>query len=215
MPLLFTQHWDIIRGKEAVYEEFISRKFIPGCDGLGLKGVGGFYVQVGQGPRIISVKSAETMELFCSILGSLEFKKLTDELKEFVTKYQRTLLSPTGRIKSEEYKIQRGVWKFNQYYDLLPGIRQAYADFVINEYVPIMSQLEYLEITGGWNVLMGGISELITEFTFKHPVDIGQMLDSEQFRELTYKLRRDFIVNYKSRILRTTERFDEPRWFRL
>jgi hypothetical protein len=32
MTLLFTQHWDIIRGKEAAYEEFIAKKFIPGCD---------------------------------------------------------------------------------------------------------------------------------------------------------------------------------------
>jgi hypothetical protein len=51
---------------------------------LGLKGVGGFYVQVGQGPRIISVKSVETLEQFCSILGSPEFKALADELKEFM-----------------------------------------------------------------------------------------------------------------------------------
>lgn len=215
MPLLLTQHWDLIRGKEAAYEEFIGKKFIPGCDALGLKGVGGFYVQVGQGPRIISVKSVETLDAFCGIIASPEFKALSDELKEYVRNYHRTLLSPTGRVKSEEYKIQKGVWKFNQYYDLLPGARQGYSDFIINEYMPTLSQLDYLEITGGWNVLMGGISEIIAELTFKHPVDIGQMLDSEQFRELTYKLRRDFATNYRSRILRTTERFDEPRWFRL
>ena len=215
MPLLFTQHWDIIRGKEAAYEEFIAKKFIPGCNDLGLKGVGGFYVQVGQGPRIISVKSVETLEQFCTILGSPEFKALADELKEYLRNYHRTLLSPTGRVQSEEYKIRKGVWKFNQYYDLLPGVRQRYADFIINEYLPSLNKLDYLEITGGWNVLMGGISEIIAEMTFKHPVDIGQLLDSEQFRELTYTLRRDFATNYKSRILRTTEHFDEPRWFRL
>jgi len=215
MPLLFTQHWDMIRGKEAAYEEYIAKKFIPGCEALGLKAVGGYYVQVGQGPRIISVKAVETMDQFCAILGSPEFKALADGLKEVVKNYHRTLLAPTGRVKSEEYKIQKGVWKFNQYYDLLPGVREGYADFVINEYVPTLSQLDYLEITGGWNVLMGGIAEIISEFTFKHPVDIGQLLDSEQFRELTYKLRRDFATNYKSRIMRTTEHFDEPRWFRL
>jgi hypothetical protein len=215
MPLLFTQHWDMIRGKEAAYEEFIAKTFIPGCENLGLKAVGGYYVQVGQGPRIISVKSAETLEEFCAILGSPEFKTLADGLKELVKNYHRTLLSPMGRVKSKEYQIQKGVWKFNQYYDLLPGTREGYADFVINEYIPTLGKLDYLEVTGGWHVLMGGISEIISEFTFKHPVDIGQLLDSEQFRELTYKLRRDFATSYKSRILRTTEHFDEPRWFRL
>ena len=215
MSLLFTQHWDMIRGKEAAYEEYVAKKFIPGCEALGLKGVGGYYVQVGQGPRIISVKAVETLEEFCAVLGNPEFKALADGLKEVVKNYHRTLLSPTGRVKSESYKIQKGVWKFNQYYDLLPGVRQGYADFVINEYIPSLSQLDYVEITAGWNVLMGGISEIISEFTFKHPVDIGQLLDSEQFRELTFKLRRDFATNYKSRIMRTTEHFDEPRWFRL
>ena len=215
MTLLFTQHWDIIRGKEAAYEEFIAKKFIPGCNDLGLVGVGGFYVQVGQGPRIISVKRVEDLEQFCSILGSPEFKALADELKEYLRNYHRTLLSPTGRVKSEEYKIEKGVWKFIQYYNLLAGAREGYADFIINEYIPTLSKLDYVEITGGWNVLMGGISEIIAEMTFQHPVDIGQLLDSEQFRELTYKLRRDFATNYKSRILRTTEHFDEPRWFRL
>ncbi len=215
MSLLFTQHWDMIRGKEAAYEEYVAKKFIPGCEALGLKAVGGYYVQVGQGPRIISVKAVETLEEFCAVLGNPEFKALADGLKEVVKNYHRTLLSPTGRVKSEDYKIQKGVWKFNQYYDLLPGVRQGYADFVINEYIPNLSQLDYVEITGGWNVLMGGICEIISEFTFKHPVDIGQLLDSEQFRELTFKLRRDFATNYKSRIMRTTEHFDEPRWFRL
>ncbi len=215
MPLLFTQHWDIIRGKEAAYEDFIAKKFIPGCNDLGLVGVGGFYVQVGQGPRIISVKRVETLEQFCSILGSPEFKALADELKEYLRNYHRTLLSPTGRVKSEEYKIKKGVWKFLQYYDLLPGARPGYADFIINEYIPALNQLGYVEVTGGWNILMGGISEIIAELTFQSPVDIGQLLDSEQFRELTYTLRRDFATSYKSRILRTTEHFDEPRWFRL
>jgi hypothetical protein len=70
-------------------------------------------------------------------------------------------------------------------------------------------------LTGAWNVLIGGFSEIISEFTVKDPVDIGRLLGDENFREMTYTLQREFVTNYKSRILRTTARFDEPRWFRL
>jgi hypothetical protein len=63
--------------------------------------------------------------------------------------------------------------------------------------------------------VMGGISEIIAEFTFRDPVDIGRLLNSEEFRRITLKLRTLFVTNYASRILRCTERFEEPKWFRL
>ena len=52
MSLLFTQDWDVIRGKEDEYAEFVTNVFIPNCNKLGLQSVGGFYVQVGVGPKI-------------------------------------------------------------------------------------------------------------------------------------------------------------------
>jgi hypothetical protein len=69
--------------------------------------------------------------------------------------------------------------------------------------------------TEGWNVVLGGVSEIIGEFTFKDPVDIGRLLNNENFRRLNLMLKNELVINYQSRILRCTERFDEPRWFRL
>jgi hypothetical protein len=63
--------------------------------------------------------------------------------------------------------------------------------------------------------VIGGISEIIAELTFKDPLDIGRLLSNEEFRKLTLKLRTRFVSNYASRIMRCTERFDEPKWFRL
>jgi hypothetical protein len=85
----------------------------------------------------------------------------------------------------------------------------------MNEYIPTLSRVEYFEITGGWNVVLGGVSEIIGEFTFKDPVDIGRLLNNEDFRRLNLKLKNELVINYHSRILRCTERFDEPRWFKL
>ncbi len=132
-----------------------------------------------------------------------------------VYNYVAGVYEPTGNVKREKYSIQKGVWKFNQYYDLRPGIKKEYADFIMNEHIPALKDLDYLEITGGWNVLFGGFSEIIAEFTFKDPIDIGRLLNNEDFRKVTMKLRNGYVLNYRSRILRCTERFDEPKWFRL
>jgi hypothetical protein len=146
-------------------------------------------------------------------MASSAYKELVRELKEYVVGYRSKILQPTGRTRDVEYEIQKGVWKYNQYYDVRPGRRREYADFITNEYVPMLEGIEYLEITGGWNVLIGGVSEIVGELTFKDPVDIGSLLENGPYRELTHVLRRDYVDNYQTRILKTTERFDEPRWF--
>jgi hypothetical protein len=215
MSLLFTQDWDVIRGKEDEYEAFVAKTFIPRCNALGLIAVGGFHVQVGVGPKIVSIKKVETLSDLARILESEDFHALKEELKHYVYNYTSKVLEPTGRIKTNGYSIQKGVWKLNQYWDLLPGKREAYAKYITETYLPVLEKLDYVEVTGGWNVLIGGFSEIIAELTVKDAVDIGRLLGDEGFRDLNYTLQREYVTNYKSRVLRTTARFDEPRWFRL
>ena len=50
-----------------------------------------------------------------------KFKELVRRLKSLVYNSRAALLEPTGRVRHEGYAIQKGVWKFNQYYDLRPG----------------------------------------------------------------------------------------------
>lgn len=215
MAILLAQEWDILRGKEDEYEKFIEDEFIPRTEAIGLRSVGGFYVEVGFGPRIISIKTADDTDTLFKAFFSLEFKKVITELNEYITNYGNRVLLSTGRVMKNGYKIQKGVWKYFQYYDKLPGQRKAYKDFIINEYLPAIKEIDYLEVTNGWNVVLGGISNIISEMTLKSSVDVGRLLDDPIFRELTEKLRRNYVFNYRSRIMRTTERFDEPKWYRL
>ncbi len=53
MDILFTRSWDIIQGKEEEYEQFITDIFISEMSAAGLLPVGGDYVEVGFGPRIV------------------------------------------------------------------------------------------------------------------------------------------------------------------
>ncbi len=215
MPILFTENYDIVHGKEEEYGRFISQVYIPESAKIGLVSVGGFYVEIGFGPRVVGVMSVSKFGELCQILTSKKFKDLNLALKTFVYNYRTAALEPTGRVKREAYTIQKGVWKLMQYYDLRPGMKEQYADFVINEHIPAMEKIDYLEVTGGWNVMLGGVSEIITEFTFKDPVDIGRLMNNEEFRQITLKLRNTYVRNYASRVFRCTERFDEPKLFRL
>lgn len=215
MTILLAQDWDIILETSDQYEEFITQTYFPKCKELGLTSVGGFYVEVGFGPRIVSIKKTDTLSDLVKIMSSKEFKILHSQLREYVVSYKSRILEPTGRVKNNDYKIQRGVWKFNQYYDLIPGLKTEYSDFVVNEYIPTLQQLDYVEITGGWNVLVGGICEVIAEFTFKTPVDIGRMFEDERYKGIAEKLQRNYVMNYMTRIMRTTERFEQTKWYRL
>jgi hypothetical protein len=215
MPVLFTTAWDIIQGKENEYADFIGGTFLPETTAMGLTHVGGYYVEVGFGPRVIGVSLASDLEQLTRIIAGDRFKQLSLKLKSYVYNYRTAILEPTGRVKREKYTIQKGVWKLNQYYDLKPGVKKEYADFIVKEYLPTIQKIDYMEVTGGWNVVLGGVSEIISEFTFKDPVDIGRLLNNEEFRKLNLKLKGTYVLNYASRILRCTERFDEPKWFRL
>lgn len=215
MPILFTQDWDIIRGQEDAYAEFVTRRFIPEMNELGLRSVGGFYSQVGVGPQIISLKSVPTLAGLYKALSTPQFHQLKLELRKHVVNYSSKVLEPMWPSLDKEYSIQKGVWKYNQYYDVRPDQRAEYLDFLNERYLPALRELDYVDATQVWNVLIGGFSEAIIELTFQDPVDIGRLLGNEGFRGVTYTLYQDYVRNYKSRILRTTERFDEPRWFRL
>jgi len=215
MAILFIQNWDIIEGKEDDYSNFISERYIPLTTTMGFVSVGGFYVEVGFGPRIIAVLSVDNVTDLSRIVSDRRIKNLNAELKKLVENYRAYVLEPTGRVKHEKYIIQKDVWKLNQYYDIRPGKKAAYAEFVLQEHLPTMQKIDYVEVTGGWNVLFGGGSEVIAEFTFWDPADIGKLLSNEEFQRITTRLKSVFVLNYASRILRCTERFDQQKWSKL
>ncbi|HNT69169.1 MAG TPA: hypothetical protein PKK79_08435 [Syntrophorhabdaceae bacterium] len=215
MSILLIQNWDIIHGKEEEYAKFITEVYIPETTGIGIISVGGFYVEVGFGPRVIAVHSVNEMGELLKALTDTTFKNLAKELRKYVYNLRRYVLEPTGAAQKGKYTIQKGVWKFNQYYDLRPGVKKSYAEFLVNEYIPAMEKIDYVKVTGGWNVVLGGFSEIIAEFTFADSIDIGRLLANEDFRKISLRLKNEYATNYMSRIIRCTERFDEPRWFKV
>jgi hypothetical protein len=215
MSVHFVQYWDVIEEKEEAYARFVEDRFIPACNALGLQSVGGFYVQVGGGHQIASIKKVESPEAASRIISGPDFTQLRRELKAYVSAYSSKLQRPTLRTDCDDYVIQKDVWKFNHYYTVRPGSHDGHTAYVRDAIIPFMDTMEGVTFTELWEVIIGGLDEYVMEFTFKHPADIGMLLENGDFRRRMHALRRDHVKNLKNLILRTTARYHEPQWFRL
>ncbi len=117
MAILFTQYWDVIPGNFDNYSSFITKDYNPTMERLGLRMVGGYYVAVGEGPRIVAVAEVENVDKLQKIFSSREYRLVSTKLLQLVWKYGSKVWVPSGRIQEGSYQIQTGVWKFNQYYN--------------------------------------------------------------------------------------------------
>jgi hypothetical protein len=210
MAVLFNQYWDIRPGKAEAYSDFVMTYYNSTLEKIGIKLVGGYYVTVGKGPRIIAVGLAQNISDLEGTLASAQFEEITDRLMEFVTHYHSKILVPTGRVKMDGYKVQTGLWKFNQYWNIVPGIeKQRYTGFVTGELVPTLEKLG-LKVTAGWRVVVGSGPYILGECSAANLVDIARAIDSDEFRQVMHKLTGTYVTDYHSRILAPTGRIDLP-----
>ncbi|MFH0788288.1 MAG: hypothetical protein V2B13_11830 [Pseudomonadota bacterium] len=209
MAILFTQYWDVIPGKFDDYSTFVTQEYNPSLQKLGIRLVGGYYVAVGEGPRIVAVSTVDETENLRKTLSSREYGVLSNKLLEYVWKYSNKVYVPSGRIQEGPYRIQTGVWKFNQYYNVLPGREGDHLKFVKEECRPGMEELK-LPITGGWRLVVGTGPRILAEATGRNIVDIAQAIDTSLFRKLVRTLKNHYATDYSSRILAPTGRIEVP-----
>jgi hypothetical protein len=213
MTSLFTQYWDVIPGKFDEYTAFITNEYIPTMERLGLKLLGGFYVAVGQGPRIIAVGTVEEQDYLRRILAKEEYRTVTDKLFELTCRYSSKLYVSSGRVTEGPYNIQTGAWKFNQYYNLVPGKEDEHYHFVKDECMPGMKELG-VPITGAWRLVIGDGPRILAECSSLSMVDIAKCIDTSLFRQLVRRLKKHFATDYSSRILAPTGRIEIPSLMR-
>ncbi|MCX5874138.1 MAG: hypothetical protein NTY51_13025 [Deltaproteobacteria bacterium] len=213
MTSLFTQYWDVIPGKFDEYSAFITNEYIPTMERLGLKLLGGFYVAVGQGPRIIAVGTVEEQDYLRRILAKEEYRTVTDKLFELTCRYSSKLYVSSGRVTEGPYNIQTGAWKFNQYYNIIPGKETEHYRFVKDECMPGMKELG-VPITGAWRLVIGDGPRILAECSSRTMVDIAKCIDTSLFRQLVRRLKKHFATDYSSRILAPTGRIEIPSLMR-
>jgi hypothetical protein len=209
MAILFTQYWDIMPGHFDDYSTFVMNEYIPSLQKLGIRLVGGYYVVVGEGPRIVAVAEVDNEDSLHRSLATKEYRILSNRLLQYVWKYSSKVLAPSGRIQESPYRIQTGVWKFNQYYNVLAGKEEEHYRFVKDECIPVMKTLG-IPITGGWRLVVGTGAKTMSESTARGIVDIAKAIDTSEFRLLVRKLKNEYATDYSSRILAPTGRIEVP-----
>ncbi len=209
MTILFTQYWDVIPGKYDEYSSFIMEEYNSAMEKLGIKLLGGYYVAVGQGPRIIAVATVEEQDYLRKILATEDYRTLVTRLTSLVYKYSSKLWVSSGRVTEGPYNVQTGAWKFNQYYNILPGMEEEHYRFVKEECIPGMKELR-VPITGAWRLVIGDGPTILAECAARNIADIAKCIDTSEFRKLVRRLKKYYATDYGSRILSPTGRIEIP-----
>lgn len=209
MIVLYNQHWDLIPGKEEAYTQFVIDKHLPTMKKIGINMVGGFFVVVGGGPRITAAGAVDAFQKLQKALETEEFAKITAEIQQYVVNYDSRILTPTGRVKANKYSIQLGVWKFNQYFNIIPGREKEYAEFVLKDHLPTIEKLG-IKMTGGWRVVVGSGPYIVAEGTAASIVEIAKAIETSEFSRITKILTSNYVTDYSSRILAPTGRIELP-----
>jgi hypothetical protein len=101
------------------------------------------------------------------------------------------------------------VWKFNQYYNVLPGKEEEHYRFVKDECIPEMKKLG-VPITAGWRLVVGTGPKILAESTSRGIAELAKAIDTRQFRSLVGRLKNEIATDYASRILAPTGRIEVP-----
>jgi len=89
----FNQMWDVVSSKKEDYEAYVTEQFYPKLEELGIQVAGEWEVLIGDGPRIICEGRANQVQTLISNLQSKAFRKMRQELKQYVENYQSRVLT--------------------------------------------------------------------------------------------------------------------------
>ena len=105
----FSQMWDVISGKRADYERFVSEEYYPLMEAAGIHVASEWEVFIGDGPHFICESRVREYETLIDTLQSKEFRKAKTGLKKLVENYQSRLLAfhvqKVKGYKSASYNI--------------------------------------------------------------------------------------------------------------
>lgn len=199
MPVKLNHYWTIIQDKNEDYNKFMTKKFIPGVNKLGLHTVAGWSVLVGAYSEIILESVANDLDLLEVALRNQKFKDLKGTLLNYVKNYKTKVLVSTGKKDSYSIDIKQDTVKFNQSWDLIGTKKVEYGRYTKNEFYPLMEELGIF-VAREWEVLIGDGPSIICEGRATDIENLIRNLQSKKFRQAKRKLK-EYTENYRSRIL--------------
>jgi len=204
---LFVQQWEIRKGKENEYSNFVLQKHLPAMNRMGLKTIGGFHVIIGSGPRIASASLADDFLSLQKAVQSEEFIEITKEFFNYIYNYSNAVLKDTGRVDMANYSLSLGTCRFNQYFKLAPGSEKEYTKFLQNDYIPKLAKMG-IRVQAEWQVIIGSTMRLLLEGVAASAVDVAQAIVTDEYRSLRRHLLANYANNYSCRILAPTGRVE-------
>lgn len=201
MPVKFNQYWTVNQDTMSAYEQFLINKYIPGINKLGIHTVAGWSVLIGGYSEIIFEGVTSDLEILEIALRDAKYKALNDQIQNYVKNYKTKVLISTGIKEAYTTEIKKQTLKFTQAYDIISNKREAYDQFVLTSYYPLLEELG-IQIASEWEVLIGDGPRIICEGRAE-----GQNADSlisnlqrDIYSKAKHKLKR-FVEHYESRIL--------------
>jgi hypothetical protein len=88
--------WDIVKGREQEYFEFVVRNFMPGIQKLGLALSDAWVTIYGDHPQVLVGAIVPGLDRARNIIRSDEWEQLNDHLLDFVTNYDLKLAPLQG-----------------------------------------------------------------------------------------------------------------------
>ncbi len=199
MGVKLNHYWSIIPGMNKEYEKFMLRKFIPGVNGLGMHTVAVWSVLIGAYSEIIFENVSADLEVIEKALTNKKYRDLKAELSHYVKNYKTKVLVNTGRIGSYSKDIHEDTIKFNQMWNIRDDSKEAYDDFVRNEYYPILNDLG-VSVAREWEILIGDGPNIICEGRVSDLDNLIRNLQSRKFQDAKRKLKA-VTEKYRSRLL--------------
>ncbi len=89
--------WDIKAGREQDFMEFVLREFAPRLMQLGIEPTDVLYTMYGEGPQMLTLGAVESADKLSGILSSGGWKKLHEQLLNYVTNYSQKVVRDNGR----------------------------------------------------------------------------------------------------------------------
>ena len=87
MSVKLLMRWDILKGKESEYSEFVVNDFIPRCKRLGLAEMQFWYTAFGTCEQIQASGKADDLGKMETIMSSEEWSNLLSLLDDYVTEF--------------------------------------------------------------------------------------------------------------------------------
>lgn len=85
-------------------------------------------------------------------------------------------------------------------YDILPGVREPYARYMMGEFVPAAGDMG-LEMDGAWHTVYGDYPSYLLSFVAENLEILEIALDSDGWRRLEINLKR-YTTNFSSKVVR-------------